>query len=311
MQQPVHQAELRMQHEFPDDRHRDQRRHHRQEVDRAIPGAEASCRFRSAARRRARAPTADGHHDRDIGQRVAERDPEHAIGEHLLVVVKADPRESSGCRADSRSNDSAMHAERAARAAAGTSARRPAPPSPAPSRARFAPAAHAGVCRTACGLKLAVAARVSANGRLQHASAARSTATSMRLPGRRILDCGRAGSSRWSGSRSPVAAGPGLQPAPRSGESMPSTLTCTKLPSRDSRDALTRTATGGLLRQPPSSHRSRPHADRAARLPRPCVRRPSGRPSTPSRRRPRMMPGMTLILGLPMNSATRISGGFS
>ena len=92
MQQPVHQAELRMQHEFPDDRHRDQRRHDRQEVDGAVPGAEGTAALdqqRDAEPERHRC----GHHDRHVGQGVSERGPEHPVGQHLPIVLKADPRE--------------------------------------------------------------------------------------------------------------------------------------------------------------------------------------------------------------------------
>ena len=92
MQQPVHQAELRMQHEFPDDRHRDQRRHDRQEVDGAVPGAQGTAALdqqRDAEPERHRG----GHHDRHIGQGVSERDPEHPVGQHLAIIFEADPRE--------------------------------------------------------------------------------------------------------------------------------------------------------------------------------------------------------------------------
>ena len=89
---PFTEAELRVQHELPDDRHRDQRRHHGQEIDGAIEAAQAGAALdqqRGAEPERHRAR----HHDGDIGQRVLQRDPEHPVGEHFVVVRQADPGE--------------------------------------------------------------------------------------------------------------------------------------------------------------------------------------------------------------------------
>ena len=91
-QKSVHQPELRVQHELPDDRHRDQRCHHGKEIDGAVPAPQARAALdqeRCAEPERYRAR----HHNGDIGQRVLQRNPEHPVGEHLVIIRQADPGE--------------------------------------------------------------------------------------------------------------------------------------------------------------------------------------------------------------------------
>ena len=94
-EQGVDQAELGMEHELPHDRHGDQRGHDRQEVNGAIPAAQAAAALDQE--RHAEAER-DGqwYDDGDIDDGVGERDPEHAVVQHLLIVGEADPAKRGG-----------------------------------------------------------------------------------------------------------------------------------------------------------------------------------------------------------------------